>query len=112
MYFVFARILFTVGLIALCGDDLMPYILTLDEIAEELHAGEDPSNIILFPPDDGVVTDEGSEDENEANILYLPSRMLRSQVEIQSKPFVFRENFLYQEEEEKDEVEEEKMKVP
>lgn len=69
------------------------YRLTLDEIAEVLHNGEeDPGDIILFPPDDGEVTDEDSGDENDANILHLPSRMLRSQVELQNRPSVSREN--------------------
>lgn len=36
--------------------------------------------------EDGVFTDEESEDENEANFLHLPSRMLRSEVEIQARP--------------------------
>lgn len=60
--------------------------MTLDEIAEELQLGEDPGEIILFPPGDGEVTDEDSGDENEANMLHLPSRMLRSQVEVQNRP--------------------------
>ncbi|CAG5053615.1 unnamed protein product [Parnassius apollo] len=58
--------------------------LTLGEIVEVLQAEEDQGDIILFPPDDGDVTDEDSGDENEANILLLPSRMLRSQVETQN----------------------------
>ncbi|GBP70319.1 hypothetical protein EVAR_52338_1 [Eumeta japonica] len=76
--------------------------LTLDEIAEELEAGEDPGDIILFPPDDGVVTDEDSGDENEANILHLSSRMLRSQVEIQNRPSISGDNCLDNLEEEEE----------
>ena len=79
--------------------------LTLDEIAEELPAEEDPGDIILFPPDDGVVTDEDSGDENEANILHLPSRMLRSQVELQNRPSTSGENRM-------DDLNEEEIDVP
>ncbi|GBP57432.1 PiggyBac transposable element-derived protein 3 [Eumeta japonica] len=80
----------------------MPRPLTLDEIAEELEAGEDPGDIILFPPNDGVVTDEDSGDENEANILHLSSRMLRSQVEIQNRPSISGDNCLDNLEEEEE----------
>ncbi|XP_057666794.1 piggyBac transposable element-derived protein 2-like [Diorhabda carinulata] len=83
----------------------MPKPLTLDEIAEELLAEEDPGDIILFPPDDGVVTDEDSGDENEANILHLPSRMLRSQVELQNRPSTSGENRM-------NDLEEEEIDVP
>ena len=74
--------------------------MTLDEIAEELHAEEDLGDIILFPPDDGEVTDEDSGDENDASILHLSSRMLRSQVERQNRPSVSGENYVHDEEEE------------
>nr|XP_013189923.1 unnamed protein product [Amyelois transitella] len=66
--------------------------LTLDEIAEVLDNWDDPGDIILFPPEDGTVTDEDSEDENEANILRLPSRMLRSHVKLQERPSTSGEN--------------------
>ncbi|GBP48511.1 hypothetical protein EVAR_16180_1 [Eumeta japonica] len=79
----------------------MPRPLTLDEIAEELEAGR-TGDIILFPPDDGVVTDEDSGDENEANILHLSSRMLRSQVEIQNRPSISGDNCLDNLEEEEE----------
>ncbi|XP_055910541.1 piggyBac transposable element-derived protein 2-like [Eupeodes corollae] len=55
------------------------------EVLEDLLSGEDPGDVILFPPNDGAVTDEDSRDENDADILHLPSRMLRSQVERQSR---------------------------
>lgn len=85
--------------------------MTLDEIAEALHAGEDPGDIILFPPDDGMVTDEDSGDENEANIPCLPSRMLRSQVEVQNRPSTSGEvHGLEEEEEEVSEPEPKKKK--
>ncbi|CAK1541427.1 unnamed protein product [Leptosia nina] len=70
----------------------MPRPLTLDEIVEELETGEDSGDIILFPPDDGAVTEEESGDENEANIIHLPSRMLRSQIEIQERRSTSNEN--------------------
>ncbi|CAG5041979.1 unnamed protein product [Parnassius apollo] len=76
----------------------MPKPLTLDEIVEALQAEEDQGDIILFPPDDGDVTDEDSGDENEANILHLPSRMLRSQVETQNHPSMSGENLDEEEE--------------
>ncbi|CAG5038945.1 unnamed protein product [Parnassius apollo] len=60
--------------------------LTLDEIVEALQAEEDQGDI-----------DSG--DENEANILHLPSRMLRSQVEIQNQPSMSGENLDEEEEE-------------
>ncbi|KAL3277663.1 hypothetical protein HHI36_013009 [Cryptolaemus montrouzieri] len=66
----------------------MPRPLTFDEMAEELHAGEDPGDIILFPPDDGVVTDDDSRNVNEANVLQLPSRILLYQAELQTRPSV------------------------
>lgn len=84
--------------------------MTLDEIAEELHAGEDPGDIILFPPDDGVVTDEDSGDENDANIFNFSSRMLRSQVECQNRPSVSGENCIRDEEEEEVKVRRKKRK--
>ncbi|CAG4943784.1 unnamed protein product [Parnassius apollo] len=74
--------------------------LTLGEIVEVLQAEEDQGDIILFPPDDGDVTDEDSADENEANILHLPSRMLRSQVETQNHLSMSGENLDEEEEEE------------
>ncbi|KAH9643087.1 hypothetical protein HF086_008972 [Spodoptera exigua] len=83
----------------------MPKLLTLDEIAEELLVEEDPGDIIVFPPDDGMVTDEDSGDENEANILHLPSRMLRSQVELQNRPSTSGENRM-------DDLNEEEIDVP
>ena len=61
--------------------------MTLNEIVEALEAEDElEGDIILFPPGDGNFTDEDSGDENEANFLHLPSRMLRSEVEIQTRP--------------------------
>ncbi|KAI8117627.1 PiggyBac transposable element-derived protein 3 [Lucilia cuprina] len=60
--------------------------LNLDEIVQILEAEDDPGDIILFPPEDGEVTDEDSGDENDTNFIHLPSRMLRSEVEVQTRP--------------------------
>lgn len=57
----------------------------MDEILEELEREEDPGDIIVFPPEDGNVTDEDSGDENDINMAHLPSRMLRSRVEVQPR---------------------------
>lgn len=77
----------------------MQHRLTLDEIADMLNAGEDVGDIILFPPDDGEVTDEDSGDENEASISHLPGRMLRSKVELQNAA-ISTENIVHNVEEE------------
>ncbi|CAG5052594.1 unnamed protein product [Parnassius apollo] len=66
-----------------------PYI---DEIVKALQAEKDSGDIILFPPNDGEITDEDSGDENEANIHHLSNRMLRSQVESQNRNSVSGEN--------------------
>lgn len=61
--------------------------MTLDEIVNLLEA-EDENNIddiILFPPEDGDYTDEDSGGENDANQMHLPSRMLRSVVEVETR---------------------------
>lgn len=78
--------------------------MTLDEIAEELQAGEDPGDIILFPPVDGMLTDEDNGDENEANIFHHPSRMLRSQVELQNRHTISGENRINDLEEDEEEI--------
>ncbi|RVE43957.1 hypothetical protein evm_011389 [Chilo suppressalis] len=54
-----------------------------------LEVEDDPGDIILFPPEDGAVTDVDSGDEIEANILHFPNRMLRSHVEIQNSNISF-----------------------
>ena len=51
-----------------------------------------------------MVTDEDSGDENETNILHLPSRMLRSQVELQNRPSTSEENRVLHLEEEEEEI--------
>ncbi|GBP95975.1 PiggyBac transposable element-derived protein 1 [Eumeta japonica] len=76
------------------------YRLMLDEITELL-AEEDPGDIILFSTD-GVVTDEDSGDGNEANILHIASRMLRSQVELQNRPSTSGDNRMDDMEEEEE----------
>lgn len=48
--------------------------LTLTEIPEE--NGEDPGDIILFPPENREATDADSGGENENNLIHLPTRAL------------------------------------